>query len=861
MFFSRKFLPSIFFFKHLFYFSSFLLVLCSWGNQGVCSSASILKKNTLPQETIALSSAAGRYMENAQPVRPQLQALRFLSHKIKTTRDLQAADGTASAIFKLCCKLSNGDVESLNGPERNIIAEGVVTATNFLKVSGTLNQQNLLGLFSELAGNQAPGQAFKNNLVAGVIALAFRTYTGLDNKDDFTKALTEDLAALFSKHPDLFSLMWAPINWSSLIDTLPKNKGFPNLNSLLQFNLEKWHGEEVALLQTDKSINFQTVSSCNDFLEKQILLIMQQQKDEKELTLDSIEFLADILQKTSLPQMAEAVVKKIMVIIMANVDFRILGNIHPTVINALISAEAYRILEVQQGGLTKSDPDIFDYQKTNQSAASEANLLMIVSCIQNYFSRNILAEGNTDEDLRQRWAEKLLKLFGYQLNSRKLAKPEVRRFFKSLPLSLGACLQNGGEFDQGSDLKPEYKVDFKDVTDFISDRILKAIPEAQRLKISVLQKLALDGHAEKQELAFYSLPSFDMDSLQKKNDLPRAVYRFGSDGSLNQCGFFSLGMRSRDEAIEFILDNLEEPEILALVDKNISGNSADIKSAIECYLKHKDLPPKEIMALKCLQKFKDAEKYFELYLLKRSKEQGSATAGSSSSGSATSGAINKGELFQKFIKDYLELAGVIAAMEKILDENLDSIKQQNNWNNNDHADLIAAVKQSLDLQKWQAQSALLSFVYPMDHLKQVVKRSIEQKFSAGLLEFDPTPSWSDAKATYPQILAKLYGINISNWVSMAYFASLQQRNPTVAIHETEDQRYCLVDYLHGDNAFRSVNTVNISGLHYEKLIEAGDYCAIAKAIRHQNAYGKSGCTRDTGLATFANYDQVARSSR
>ena len=531
-------------------------------------------------------------------------------------------------------------------------------------------------------------------------------------------------------------------------------------------------------------------------------------------------------------------------------------------IDALISVEAYRMFETTQGALGKADPALFSYQGTAQSDKSEAVLLALVSAIQNYLYNSAATP------------EVLVRLFKYQINSRKLVKPAVRDAAK-------AMIRNG-EIGQI-------------ITQGLIDRVKAMLGQ---MRITAVQKLVLDAVVMKQALMFYSVPAFNMGTLRKVDTSPQFLRYFGSSGSGLQCGFFSLGFQSRQDALDQILDNLVEPEILAMADRNVSCSS-DIRRLIDRYVKYRGKTRDELVGALVAERL-EAEKVTlrsrraaslkieekdrnsrQVDLAKLSDQdiedkieaqKGEITKDQQAEVSKMVGQKNfyaglyakrhkienlltgdaeeKKRFFDRFLDEYAQLMAEVLRVEKETGEQIEKHKADKGIKgevSDDDAAMVSVMRRDLERQRWQAQARLISFIYSLEDFQELVRKSMGEKFSSGELEFDPNPDWDLRVPTYPQMLAELNGYNIYAWVTKSQFERMQRaRGASTAnpVHQSEDGEYILANYLNGSPNGKDVGLLNKSGGHFEKWIAAGDYARLARAARHQKTYSLPDTTND-----------------
>ena len=441
---------------------------------------------------------------------------------------------------------------------------------------------------------------------------------------------------------------------------------------------------------------------------------------------------------------------------------------------ALIRVEKYRWFETEQGTLQTRDPSILDYQPSQQTPEGQAVLLCLVSAIQNSLSNPKATPAD------------LLRLLSYQKNSRSLSAP------------VKTAIQ--GMLDSGR-------------MDTLINEILIALIQQTPLTIYKAQKLVLDQQAQKRPLLSYSMPMLQPDTDQKMM-APALLRHFGSSGAGLQCGFFSLGFDSRQQAIQQILDNLVDAEIYLLANK-ISGESAEIQAAMLNYFETNILTA-------------NITKYLQLY----AKNQG--VDGS------------KPDFLAQFKDKYCHLLSQITAAEKAIDQEFENLKTCYNLpatvpvtDDGTIANQISLLRQPFEQRKWGEQAKLTKFFYRLSDFQDLIAHSIQQKFAVGELEFDPNPIWQMDAITYPKLLAILNNWDIYAWVSTYTFHGMQrqrQASKTNPIHVTHDNAYVLVNYTHGGNHAKPIDVLNLSGFHYEKWIRTDDYGRLAKAIRHNHQY-------------------------
>ncbi len=251
--------------------------------------------------------------------------------------------------------------------------------------------------------------------------------------------------------------------------------------------------------------------------------------------ISSLESLTVELERTLIPEKALALAEKLRTIV-KSLDLKTIKDnavLFPRVIRALVAIEKFRMFEINLGGLDKADPTVIDYKNDALDPESQAILITLVSAIQNY----LYNPGSTIDDLRQ--------LFLYRKNDKRLER---------VVAALNA-------------IKPD---------EFVNYRLLAALQRP--IAINVLQYIAIDEVNLKQRLRYYAMPRFHKET--KEIDYVLTFLRdYGSSGVLMQCGFFSLGYESRNDAFQQILDNLNDPRIFGLADW-ISARSGDISAAM-----------------------------------------------------------------------------------------------------------------------------------------------------------------------------------------------------------------------------------------------------------------------------------------
>ena len=152
---------------------------------------------------------------------------------------------------------------------------------------------------------------------------------------------------------------------------------------------------------------------------------------------------------------------------------------------------------------------------------------------------------------------------------------------------------------------------------------------------------------------------------------------------------------------------------------------------------------------------------------------------------------------------------------------------------------LAQAERDRELGKENAR-LIVEFIYSDEDFQELVRQSIEAKFSNGRLEFDPNPEPLLPVPTYPQMSAEMNGYNIYAWVKKSQFDEMQAApgaSPTKAIHISEDGKYVLVNYLPLSPNDKDVGITNNSGNHFEKWIDVDDYPRLARAVRHQRLHG------------------------
>ena len=259
------------------------------------------------------------------------------------------------------------------------------------------------------------------------------------------------------------------------------------------------------------------------------------------------EAVGNLLKTTVIPEKADYLANKAILQALKTKDFSGLPaapNRMAEIIELLIAAETYRVFETTQGssdarkrGLAWNDPSLFDYQNTNQSAESEAVLLALVSAIQSIFNN----PDATPADL--------IRLFNYDINNRRLTRPELRAAAKAMIAdgSLAVIITQG-----------------------LIDRV-KAM--RGQMNIHAVQKLANDAVAMRQKLVYMQVPEFNFVT-------GRFVTRFefmrwvGSEGD-GACGHYTLRFPGRNQYNSRIVDNVGEASVISLA-HSFAGMGAGI---------------------------------------------------------------------------------------------------------------------------------------------------------------------------------------------------------------------------------------------------------------------------------------------
>ncbi len=737
----------------------------------------------------AMEATSPNYRIGGQLVSPAVQAAYFLAHELSLKSDPEEAKNVADTLIAL---LSAGrgvggiSKRSANGGERPLMEGALREAARFLKALEHQNQEK-----------------FKKEQQA--------------HKQSHLDRVTEIMRAAYAEDRDARR---------------------PTYNAALKIKIDKLKVAEEA---ADPSVDYKK-------------LVADTASAARKAGKNDFEAVGNLLKTTVIREKADYLANKAILVALKKQDFS--AAVDDSVVDALIAAETYRMFETKQGTLERADPNIFAYQNTRKSAESEAVLLALVSAIQDSLYNSALEP------------EDLVRLFKYKINSRLLARADVR-------VAAKAMIEDGS-------------ID-KLITQDLIDRV-KAMPG--RMNIHSVQKLDIDAVAMRQALMFCSVPDFDMGTLQQKRTLPQFLRYFGSSGAGLQCGFFSLGFQTRQEAINQILDNLVELEILAMADRNVSC-SADIRRILDRSLEFSGknigevvgvlvterleaekatLRSRRATSLKVPEKDRNLiqidlaklsdqniEERIEARKVQIKKDQRAevrkimnqrdvyAKLYAKKHGIKAEGQ----DFFDRFFGEYADLMKQIKAEEEAIDAQIDQGKKKigivGDVSDGDAA-TVSAMRRDLERQKWQASSRFVQFIYPLADFQEVVRQSMAVKFSSGELEFDPNPDWHLRVPTYPQMLAELNGYNIYAWVLKSQFERMQrargasEANP---IHTSEDGKYILVNYLNGSPNGKPMGLLNKSGGHFEKWI-AADHARLARAVRHQNVYGKIGLTKDTG---------------
>ncbi|RZI45663.1 hypothetical protein [Candidatus Finniella inopinata] len=788
----------------------------------------------------ALKMASDKYKIDGNQVNLAVQAANFLAHDLKRESDPTRAKNIADTLFGLVSKGEGvGGISETpaNDRERRWMIDALQEGTRFLKAHQNLPEKaeplTEASLAEKLKSLAVAAKAHEQQHLDEVKRIILGALGAGAGGNVYNAAIQKQIEQRVKDEVVAFGRE---------LDTLkgaknPLKKSNPK--DIIDFLTEKSKSLVVPLALTQAAIDQTTDLAAKP---------------------DALINLTNILKETVIPQRAYQSAEAIREIL-KKIDFSDLSHMPAGTIEALIAVEKYRMFETKQSssdakkeGLAWNDPTVFDYQGTTQSAQSEAVLLALVSAIQNYLY-NI---ARTPEDL--------IRLFKYEMNSRNLKSEYVRDTVKDM-------LQ-------------------QKITDrVIDEKLLQDVNTAQ-LNISKVQKLAIDAVAMRQSLMFYSIPKFNIGTLHQETALPpKFILYFGSSGSGLQCGFFSLGFANRDEALELIIDNLCEPEILAMADSNLQSGSADIKAVLGNWQKLRDKSDTDIkddflkealvtrrrtlegskafalavsenkrsdhqkkmadldidktlaiekeeirkkQEARALEILKQREAYLELYAKNKNIDisrykKGEATA--------------RKELLDRFFAEYDIIIKAISADEKRIDSAIEQRKTELGMagivsESNAHNVAIATI--NLQRQKLQAQNRLVQFIYPIEDFKKVVENDMKQKFDDGELEFDPNPDWALRTPSYPQIIAEMNNYNIYAWVTKSQFDRMQrEEGADVAspVYQTSDGEYVLVQYLPGGERGKSISLLNKYGGHFEKWIEADDYPRLARAVRHKQLHG------------------------
>jgi hypothetical protein len=394
----------------------------------------------------------------------------------------------------------------------------------------------------------------------------------------------------------------------------------------------------------------------------------------------------------------------------------------------------------------------------------------------------------------------------------------------------------------------------------------------------------------------YRIPQFDRGTQQQTLRPVQVIYYFGSSGAGLQCGFFSLGLANRDQALQQILDNSHEPEILALTDRNVVGGSANIKKTIDDAIRFSGKQTREIAEALLTERLDNEQKILRerqrtAWATEASKRQPYqvALAAMSEADIIAAVEIDRGkheaasqktaqELVDKFffylslyakkkgrkledirkdqsdfrsfltqfVSEYQALNEKVTESEakitRAFEETTSPMREGGSATGkviDTFNDRVSLLENKASHEKWLAQAQFVTFIYPDGDWREMVGESLTAKFRAGELEFDPNPDWLLKIATYPQILAILNGYNIYAWVSSAVFQRMQTEkggHTTDPLQRSEDGNYFLINYLEGSEHGKPIGLVNMYGNHFEKWIDADDYSRLARAVRHQRRY-------------------------
>ncbi len=471
------------------------------------------------------------YKKDGNPISRPVQTVNMLAHELSLYADERMATAAAKSIISMVTKgegvkglrevTHRSRRRFLNEIEKELIIHAVTKAANYLQHLDLLDPF-LEGSIGSMAGVwNSDDSTRKHGSVVLSLLMAAREKAATDYAPQIyiakAAAITMDGAEAIHK------TLEDPDVWHYAEDYMTGPTQTHRYNAIAWKSIER---DRNAELEGDRNFSTRIPTKFP------VRALTPEGKNVKFLN-----DLAKELERTLIPEKAATLSKQIMDSVRdADTDLRTLadpgGNqFHQAVVRALMAVEKFRMFVI---GTDAVRPTVFDYVNNGQNPESQAALIALVSAIQNYLY-------NPSSKVAS-----LKKLFSYQSNDRHLAYLQGALSAVNLDIFIN-----------------------EDFTEALSNPI----------RINYLQEILIDQENLKQRLKFFWMPTFNKEAGQIIHE-PTFVRYYGSSGSSNQCGFFSLGYKTRDEAKRQILDNLQDPKIFELAN-TISATSEKIRKLME----------------------------------------------------------------------------------------------------------------------------------------------------------------------------------------------------------------------------------------------------------------------------------------
>ncbi|RZI46469.1 hypothetical protein [Candidatus Finniella inopinata] len=733
----------------------------------------------------AMKMAEADYKIDANPVNKAVQAANFLAHDLKRESDPTRAKNIADTLLGLVSKGEGKGVGGIsetpaNEGERGLMINALQEATRFLKEQDGLTEAALGANLKTF--DKADKEHEKQHVahVSAIIFGAFKKHAGVLD----SAAIKSDLQGILAGTAWLKDYMTKDEYWKYVDAYLSKALERRVYNVKIQQEIDDLRAKE-------KKDDGEADYNHNDFVKSYVASLVQGDNPLKDL-----ETLTEKLQETVIPEKAFQIARS-MIEKLKTKDFnfeRLLADSEgmPTVIDALIAIEKYRMLETRQSYLEKIDPPIFTYQNTKQSPESEAVLLAMVSAIQSILRNPDL----TDDEV-------------------------VDQFKYKIPKSPYKAVAKGGitwsielEERRGEDFKrPSYEKALEMIRGGAIKNLISKLNLPQKVKdlsrplnISKVQKLEIDKEAMKQKLFYVHRPVFDFKKAVFVRE-PRIMYWVQSRGN-GECGYFSLRhAQGYAEYVQQILDNLDDPEIY--------NRAITLTNLNEVVLLEAQKLEKSSAEKRSLQENEQLEKLGP-YLKALEELQVKYEAESSKIERVPNPTKAEFDVMIATARDELE------TKIKRLQAEKEALKKK--YNDLKHPHLVEIVK----IVDPNHLRLIKQLIHDIDFI------TTQDGGNRGWYTNTATDYWTLQPLQPDLISVILNGYDVYSWVPI----SAKRGRPSIV----EDGQTALIGFTSPRKEFPALHPRRIhlynqtGGTHYDKWVEAGDYADMAAALRHKHKH-------------------------